>query len=934
MELAPDVIKSSGVCPACGSHVDANGQHEAPDHAAEWDDLAGDLQEAFGSGVHQIRIDDADTEPTDIPGPAQWSGVASANVQVGARLGDFEILSQIGRGGMGVVFRARQLTLNRVVALKVLSAFADTGSRAVARFRKEAQAAARLHHSNIVAIHAQGEHEGHYYYAMELIDGVSLDVAIRRGTFALPGPVEAAAPSNDRPARAGRRDSGEGARASAQSLDDFRREARLMAEVADALDYAHQNGVIHRDIKPQNILLGRDGRLHITDFGLAHLLSEPHLTTTGEIMGTPLYMSPEQVRLGHGQVDWRTDIYSLGVTLYEMLTGRLPFHGETRDQIIDQVCTQEPASPRRVHRRVPRDLETICLRAMEKNRLRRYQSGAELAEDLRRFADGRPILSRRTSRIVKAIKWVRRKKVLSAAIAAATIAIMLGGVAAWQTVAWQRETAEHTLARVREKLGYRDFRNGHRYMDDIHEAARKGADPIKVLRTRALAQAVRGKKEQRQQAIRDAKAVLAQRPDDIEALCIEAVAESEDDRTAARNTLARIDSMRGPKTALEHFLYGYALHFVKPRQARSMYERAIQLGEKEVPDGVFAQAIVHFARAQNELMYGERELGGIDTAEKNLDALIRFKLLGAYPYYLLSITNRLAAEILQAKNPHDPQIKDRFAAAIAMANEGRKEDPNSDRTVTALAECLESMDRFADAVQARTDAIAIAEKTRNAISINEGYHYRWRLLFWLGRYAEALEDLDVLKEERFSRGQLALFYRDIYPLLVHAEMGDLDEATDAARSIAPDDARDPARVIWSASCLRLLGHQDEADTLLSQCAPKLEFAAGSADPGDAAWRRRLYARCLGEITFESLLEQADTRTRQGEAWFHEAIRDLAEGRRQDAATGFENAFHCYDSEERYTYHAKIFHVKLSMDPDWPPWLAQPAASQPVDPPAP
>ncbi len=326
-----DAPATTRTCPRCGRLlVSLDGDFS---ESGGWDDLTADLKDAFGSGAFSLGLGRADrTRP--MPG-ASTAPVAAEPLRVGARLGDFEISEQIGRGGMGVVYRARQVSLDRTVALKVLAAFVDPESQAIARFRKEAQAAARLHHTNIVAIHAQGEHSGYYYYAMELIQGESLDAALRRGAFR--------ARSSAADAPAGATDSSSFAFGRG-GLDAYRRLARLMAEVADALEYAHQNHVIHRDIKPQNLLLGRDGRLHVTDFGLAHLLSEPHLTTTGQVMGTPLYMSPEQVRLGHGRVDWRTDIYSLGVTLYEVLTGEPPFTGETRDQIIDQVCTWRPSA--------------------------------------------------------------------------------------------------------------------------------------------------------------------------------------------------------------------------------------------------------------------------------------------------------------------------------------------------------------------------------------------------------------------------------------------------------------------------------------------------------------------------------------------------------------------------------------------------------------
>src|SRR5262245_22948713 len=286
----------------------------------------------------------------------------------GRRLGDFEVGREIGRGGMGVVYEAVQVPLKRKVALKVLASGLGLTGRAVERFHREAEAAARLHHSSIVAVYATGAQDGTHFYAMELIDGPSMDHVLKclkssngpdptsEATAVSPqlaqtGPYTGSGSTTDAVAELTSSSLGSGS-------DYFDRVARLIAEVADALDHAHKQGVIHRDIKPSNLLLSSEGRLSINDFGLARLLEQPGMTMTGEFVGTPAYMSPEQITAGRVPADHRTDIYSLGATLYELLTLQLPFTGAGRDQVLAQIIQKEAPRPRKLNPKVPLDLET------------------------------------------------------------------------------------------------------------------------------------------------------------------------------------------------------------------------------------------------------------------------------------------------------------------------------------------------------------------------------------------------------------------------------------------------------------------------------------------------------------------------------------------------------------------------------------------------
>jgi serine/threonine protein kinase len=391
----------------------------------------------------------------------------------GQRIGDFEVVREIGRGGMGVVYEARQVSLNRPVALKVLGPGLGLAPHAVQRFHREAEAAAKLHHTNIVPVYATGEQNGVHFYAMELIEGPSLHHVIGQLRHA-PGTEPAGAgpappaPATGDPAPPGSsrtgpyvegRGTSSGSAAggfSTQLSSDshyFDTVARLTAEVADALEYAHAHGVIHRDIKPANLLLSPDGRLSVNDFGLARVLEQPGVTMTGEFVGTPAYMSPEQITAGRTPLDHRTDIYSLGATLYELLTLRPPFAGASRDQVLAQILHKEPVPPRRLNKKVPVDLETICLKCLEKDPDRRYPTAKALADDLRRYLSRFAITAKRVGPVARLAKFVRRHKLASAAGTVILLLAAAAGVALglYQRARGRAAEAERVAAVERQK---------------------------------------------------------------------------------------------------------------------------------------------------------------------------------------------------------------------------------------------------------------------------------------------------------------------------------------------------------------------------------------------------------------------------------------------------------------------------------------------------
>jgi WD40 repeat protein/serine/threonine protein kinase len=335
--------------------------------------------------------------------------------------GDYELLAEIARGGMGVVFKARQTSLNRIVALKMILAGQLASEADVERFHSEAEAAAQLDHPGIVPIFEVGEHEEQHYFSMGLVEGRSLAQKVSEGP--LP-PREAAG---------------------------------LTMHVAEAIAYAHAQGVIHRDLKPSNILLDKDAQPRVTDFGLAKRVdADSGLTATGQVLGTPSYMAPEQAGGETEKIGPLSDVYSLGAILYCLLTGRPPFQAASPTETLIQVLQKEPVSPRLLNPKVPRDLETICLKCLEKDAQKRYPSAAQLTDELQRFLNGEPIQARPISTPARAWRWCRRNPSISSLIGIAAMLLLVVTI-----------VSSLGYVRVRQE---RNNTNRHLYLAHMHQA--------------------------------------------------------------------------------------------------------------------------------------------------------------------------------------------------------------------------------------------------------------------------------------------------------------------------------------------------------------------------------------------------------------------------------------------------------------------------------
>ena len=387
-------------------------------------DLAGPLAAYLDSldELHNVAAGFASADEADV-------NPAAAATRDEKRLGDFRLLREVGHGGMGVVYEAHQISLDRRVALKVLPFAAVLDSKQIARFKNEAQAAAQLDHPNIVSVYAVGSDRGVHFFAMQLIDGQPLDRAIeelREHSGRATSPTNSADTSSDSELKAGSTNRSFLTEISPDRSSYFRTVMGLGIQAAEALHAAHEYGVVHRDVKPSNLLLDGEGKLWVTDFGLARCQSEKALTQTGDLVGTLRYMSPEQTLGQSALVDQRTDIYSLGATLYELLTLEPAFPGDDGPDLLRRLAEQDPRPLRDLQPKIPVDLQTVIHKAMARRREDRYTTAQEFADDLQRVLDGKPTIAKPPTIADRLAKWTRRHQGLVVSAAAVCLVAAVG----------------------------------------------------------------------------------------------------------------------------------------------------------------------------------------------------------------------------------------------------------------------------------------------------------------------------------------------------------------------------------------------------------------------------------------------------------------------------------------------------------------------------
>lgn len=879
-------------------------------------DLAADVESLLAA--HGSAGGFLESGPIALPAIGDFECSPELHIAAGATLGDFVIERQIGAGGMGLVYRARQISVNRAVALKVLPPHLRHSQSARTRFQREVEAAARLRHPNIVAVYTAGEDDYAVYFAMELIEGPPLSDLIDELRRHPPPELHACETPRKNAAAAGANTLASARDATTQSLGTgvarsgrsernpasqelllgngdrgyFASIAELVANVATGLEYAHSMQVVHRDVKPSNLLMSPDGRVHISDFGLARVAHEPGLTRTGEVMGTPFYMAPEQISPAAGSVDARSDVYALGATLYELLALRPPFCGDQREQVLLQITRDEPASPQALNRLVPRDLDTICLKAIEKKPARRYQSAGEMAEDLQRFVEGRPILARRATCAQHALRWVQRNLAMATAAGVMGVLAVVALFFAYRTHLYQARWTEAEYTRLFETAQMAavegDLDRAAQAIDDAQEF---GAPANQLLLLRGQLDLQSGRF---QAACNKLERAVSQFPDSVAAHALLANAYDANELHAKSAAELALLATLTPATLQDYILLGKA-------QFQTDFSTAIKTLDQAI---AVDKTSVHARLARGSaLVERAMDTGEAEHAERALDDLrIASELLEPNAYLL--------GNVLQAH----------LVASTAYELTGDR---------TRQTEHLQRAAQVADALEEFPDAFA-SQRWRafyyDFIGDDQRAIEVWRtakdqqiayLVLALLRQDEVGDAL-ALCDERLARFPTARFTQFFKSLLLSTQTETPEKclASFALHGQETLDAVNAHRFGYVIDCLT--GNTSKAKQDCQLSAPALRHGA-ARDP----WRLHLLAYTGGEIDEGALLEHSSkSRISLCQAHFFIGVTHLAAGERMTAREHFRASADLKILGHLEDHLSRAYLAQLERSASWPAWIAE------------